>query len=98
MFFLGPGVLAPFHTDWSLLNFELVPFGFMLRTVAMVEEKMRYILTLALFFTCLSVALAADDPLTQRNNDAGTPVLIKSPIIEPPPWSQIERIRGARTK
>jgi hypothetical protein len=64
----------------------------------MVEEKMRYILTLALFFTCLSAASAADDSVTKRNNDASTPVLIKSPIIEPPPWSQIERIRGARTK
>ena len=59
---------------------------------------MRYILTLALFFTCLPAASAADDPVTKRNNDASTPVLIKSPIIEPPPWSQIERIRGARTK
>ena len=59
---------------------------------------MRYILTLALFFTCLSAASAADDPVTKPNNDASTPVLIKSPIIEPPPWSQIERIRGARTK
>lgn len=55
---------------------------------------MRYILTLALFFTCLSVASAADDPLTKRNNDAGT--LIKSPAMQPIPWSQIERIRGRR--
>ena len=59
---------------------------------------MRYILMLALFFTCLPAASAADDPVTKRNNDASTPVLIKSPIIEPPPWSQIEEIRGARTK
>jgi hypothetical protein len=36
----------------------------------MVEEKMRYILTLALFFTCLPAASAADDPVTKRNNDA----------------------------
>jgi hypothetical protein len=64
----------------------------------MVEEKMRYILMLALIFACLPAASAADDPVTKRNNDASTPVLIKSPILEPPPWSQIERIRGARTK
>jgi hypothetical protein len=72
----------------------------------MVEEKMRYILMLALIFACLPAASATDDPVTKRNNDpvtkrnndATTPVLIKSPIIEPPPWSQIERIRGARTK
>jgi len=34
------------------------------------EEKMRCILTLALFFTCLSTASAADDPVTKRDNDA----------------------------
>ena len=42
---------------------------------------MRYILMLALFFTCLSAASAADDSLTKRNNDASTPVLIKSPPV-----------------
>ena len=42
---------------------------------------MRYILMLALFFTCLSAASAADDPITKRNNDASTPVLIKSPLM-----------------
>ena len=31
---------------------------------------MRCILTLALFFTCLSTASAADDPVTKRDNDA----------------------------
>ena len=31
---------------------------------------MRYILTLALFFTCLSAISAAADPLTNVNNDA----------------------------
>jgi len=31
---------------------------------------MRYILMLALVFTCLSATLAAADPLTDRNNDA----------------------------
>jgi hypothetical protein len=62
------------------------------------REKMRYILMFALIFACLPAASATDDPVTKRNNDASTPVLIKSPIIEPPPWSQIERIRGARTK
>ena len=56
---------------------------------------MRYILMLALFFTCLPAASAADDPLTKRNNDASTPVLIKSPM-QPVPWSRIERIRGRR--
>jgi hypothetical protein len=57
---------------------------------------MRYILMPALFFTCLSAASAADDPLTKRNNDASTPVLIKSPPMQPVPWSRIERIRGRR--
>jgi hypothetical protein len=56
---------------------------------------MRYVLMLALFFTCLSAASAADDPVTKRNNDASTPVLIKSPLM-PLPWSEIERIRGRR--
>jgi hypothetical protein len=51
---------------------------------------------LALFFTCLSAALAADDPVTKRNNDANTPVLIKSPAMQPLPWREIERIRGRR--
>jgi len=57
---------------------------------------MRYILMLALFFTCLPAASAADDPVTKRNNDASTPVLIKSrlmpfvprpsrPVVEPAP-------------
>ena len=40
---------------------------------------MRYIVMLALFFTSLPAAAAADDPLTKRNNDASTPGLIKSP-------------------
>ena len=31
---------------------------------------MRYILMLALFFTCLPAASAADDPVTKRSNDA----------------------------
>jgi hypothetical protein len=57
---------------------------------------MRYILMLALFFICLSAASAADDPVTKRNNDASTPVLIKSPSMPPVPWSRIERIRGRR--
>jgi hypothetical protein len=41
---------------------------------------MRYILMLALFFICLSAASAADDPVTKRNNDAGTRV----PDLMPP--------------
>ena len=71
------------------------------------REKMRYILMLALFFTCLPAASAADepttpaasaadDPITKRNNDASTPVLIKSQSMQPVPWSRIERIRGRR--
>jgi hypothetical protein len=55
---------------------------------------MRCILMLALFFVCLSAASAADDPITKRNNDASTPVLIKS--MQPLPWTQIEKIRGRR--
>jgi hypothetical protein len=55
---------------------------------------MRYILMLTLSFICLSAASAADDPVTKRNNDASTPVLIKS--WQPIPWSRIERIRGRR--
>jgi hypothetical protein len=57
----------------------------------MVEEKMRYILTLALFFTCLPAASAADDPLTKRNNDAWgkrVPDLappIRRPVVAPAP-------------
>ena len=58
------------------------------------REKMRYIFMLALFFTCLPAASAADDPVTKRNNDASTPVLIKS--WQPIPWSRIEKIRGRR--
>jgi hypothetical protein len=42
---------------------------------------MRYTLMLALFSTCLSAASAADDPLTKRDNNASTPVLIKSPLM-----------------
>lgn len=57
---------------------------------------MRNILMLALFFTYLSAASAADDPVTKRNNDASTPVLIKSPLMQPIPWSQLERIRRRR--
>jgi hypothetical protein len=57
---------------------------------------MRYILMLALSFTCLSAASAAEDPITKRNNDAGTPVLIKSRLMQPIPWTRIEAIRGRR--
>jgi len=46
---------------------------------------MRYILMLALFFIGLSAASAADDPVTKRNNDASTPVLIKSRFLPFPP-------------
>jgi hypothetical protein len=66
----------------------------MLRTVAIVEEKMRFILMLALFFTCLSAAAEAADPLTKRNNDAGTRVRgvippvyrpYRPPVVQPAP-------------
>jgi hypothetical protein len=57
---------------------------------------MRYILMLALSFICLSAASAADDPITKRNNDASTPVLIKSQSMQSVPWSRIERIRARR--
>ena len=43
---------------------------------------MRYILMLALFFTCLSAASAADDPLTKRSNDAS---LRKTQHVQPVP-------------
>jgi hypothetical protein len=53
---------------------------------------MRYILILALFFTCLPAASAADDPVTKRNNDAGTrvpnlmrPPPIYRPVVKPAP-------------
>ena len=55
---------------------------------------MRYILVLALFFTCLSAASAADDPVTKRNNDAGTRVRgvippvyrpYRPPVVQPAP-------------
>jgi len=57
---------------------------------------MRYILMLTLSFICLSAASAADDPVTKRNNDASTPVLIKSQSMQRVPWSRIERIRARR--
>jgi len=50
----------------------VVPFGVYCAQVR--REKMRHILMLALFFTGLSAASAADDPLTKRNNDASTRV------------------------
>src|SRR5262249_48927285 len=85
-------VLAPFHPPWPLLNLRVAPFGLMLLTVAMLEEKMRYILTLALFFTCLSAASAAD-PLTKRSNDASLrktqhvrfPPVAPLPVVKPLP-------------
>jgi len=54
---------------------------------------MRYILMLALFFTSLSAASAADDPLTKRNNDASLrktqhvqPIpLAPAPVVKPIP-------------
>jgi hypothetical protein len=47
---------------------------------------MRYILMFALFFTCLSAASAADDPITKPNNDANTRVPnVMPPVYRPPP-------------
>ena len=51
---------------------------------------MRYIPMLALFLTCVSAASAADDPVTKRNNDASTPVLIKSRYLPPAPRSVVK--------
>jgi hypothetical protein len=46
---------------------------------------MRYILTLALFFTYLSAASAAGpDPLTKRSNDAS---LRKTQHVQPTPFA-----------
>ena len=49
---------------------------------------MRYILMLALFFTCLSVAWAADDPVTKPNNDANTRV----PNVMPPVYRPLRPV------
>ena len=54
---------------------------------------MRTILMLALFFTCLSAASAADDTVTKRNNDASLrhtqhmqlPVVPLAPVVKPAP-------------
>jgi hypothetical protein len=43
---------------------------------------MRHILMLALFFTCLSAAAEAADPLTKRSNDAS---LRKTQHVQPTP-------------
>jgi hypothetical protein len=54
---------------------------------------MRYVLMLALFFTCLPAASAADDPVTKRNNDASLrktqhvqqPTVAPAPVVKPIP-------------
>lgn len=54
---------------------------------------MRYILMLALFFTCLPAASAADDPVTKHNNDASLrktqrvqqPTVPRAPVVKPIP-------------
>jgi len=43
---------------------------------------MRYVLMFALFFTCLSAAAEAADPLTKRSNDAS---LRKTQHVQPIP-------------
>lgn len=45
---------------------------------------MRYILMLALFFTCLSAASAADDPFSKRNNDASLRKTQRVKLTVPP--------------
>ena len=52
---------------------------------------MRYILTLALFFTCLPAASAADDPVTKPNNDANTRV----PNVMPPVYRPLRPVDRA---
>ena len=49
---------------------------------------MRYILVLALFFTCLPAASAADDPVTKPNNDANTRV----PNVMPPVYRPLRPV------
>jgi hypothetical protein len=51
---------------------------------------MRYILMLALFFTCLPAASAADDPVTKRNNDAG---LRKTQHVQLPPVAPLRVVK-----
>jgi hypothetical protein len=54
---------------------------------------MRYILMLALFFTCLPAASAGADSVTKRNNDAGLrktqhvqlPRFAPLPVVKPIP-------------
>ena len=54
---------------------------------------MRYILMLALFFACLSVAAAAADPLTNLNNDAS---LRKTRLWMPDPLPKLQRAQPIR--
>lgn len=51
---------------------------------------MRYILMHALFFTCLSTASAAADPLTNLNNDAS---LRKTRWWMPEPVPKLQRVQ-----
>ena len=52
---------------------------------------MLYILMLALFFTCLPAASAADDPVTKRSNDAS---LRKTQHVQLPPLPPVPGRRG----
>jgi hypothetical protein len=54
---------------------------------------MRYTLSLALFFTCLSVASAEADPLTNLNNDAS---LRKTRWWMPDPVPKFQRVESVR--
>jgi hypothetical protein len=56
----------------------------------MVEEKMRYILTLALFFICLPTVSVADDSVTKPNNDAS---LRKTQHVQLPPFSPLRAVK-----
>jgi hypothetical protein len=54
---------------------------------------MRYILMLALFFTCLPAASAADDPVTKRSNDAS---LRKTQHVQLPPVAPLRVVKPTR--
>jgi hypothetical protein len=56
---------------------------------------MRYMLMLALFFTCLSAASAADDPVTRRNNDAS---LRKTQHVQLQPFPPYRVVKPSPTR
>jgi hypothetical protein len=66
------------------------PFWRILLQAKLGREKIRYILVLVLFFTCLPAASAADDPVTKRNNDAG---LRKTQHVQLPPVAPLRVVK-----